>query len=272
MKPKLKPRDPNSYKGQNGKVLVIGGSKRYFGSPALVAMSSLRAGADLAYLCVPEYIAPAVATSAPDLIVWAYPGEYLAKLPEDLPELARRCDALAIGNGLTKDPRVLKVIREIVASWKKPVVIDADAIMPGLGHASSKVVYTPHVVEFQRLSGEKAAANLAARKEQVRALAQKLGATVLLKGKTDIASDGKTTLANTTGNAGMTAGGTGDTLAGICATFLAQGYPPIEAAFNAAYINGAAGDLAFRKYGYSLIASDIICEIPAVLKQLQKQR
>lgn len=270
MEPKLKPRNPDSCKGQNGKVLVIGGSKRYYGSPALVALAALRAGADLAYLSVPECVAPVVAGYSPDLIVWSYPGEYLAKLPEDLPELAQRCDALVIGNGLTKNPEVLQATRKIVEGWRKPLVIDADAIMPGLKLASRQAIYTPHTVEFQRLSGEKPKPGLTERKAQVAALAAKLSATVLLKGKVDVISVGKTTITNSTGNSGMTAGGTGDTLAGICATFLAQGYPPLQAAFNAAYVNGAAGDLAFKKYGYSLLASDIISEIPAVLKKLQK--
>ncbi len=270
MEPKLKPRNPNAYKGQNGKVLVIGGSKRYFGSPALVALSALRAGADIAHLCVPEYIAPVVAGYSPDLIVWSYPGEYLAKLPGDLPELAHRCDVLVIGNGLTKEPDVLETTKGIIANWRKPIIIDADAIMPGLKTISHQVVYTPHAVEFQRLSGAAPSQNLQLRKEQVKALAGKLGAAVLLKGKTDVISDGNEVLTNSTGNAGMTAGGTGDTLAGICATLLAQGHTPLQAAFYSAYINGAAGDLAFKKYGYSLLATDLIVEIPQVLKRLRK--
>jgi NAD(P)H-hydrate epimerase len=204
------------------------------------------------------------------LIVWDYLGGYLAAIPDDLPELARRCDSLAIGNGLTKKPEVLQTVKTIIASWRKPLVIDADAILPGLKTVSRQVVYTPHILEFQRLSGAAPSQDLQQRKEQVKALAGKLEAAVLLKGKTDVISDGKEILTNATGNAGMTAGGTGDTLAGICATFLAQGYTPLQAAFNAAYINGAAGDLAFKKYGYSLLASDLIAEIPQVLKKLRK--
>ena len=269
----LPKRNPLSHKGQNGRVLVIGGSKEYFGSPALVGLASLRAGADLCYVLAPEYIAPTVAGYSPDLIVWEYSGSYLNRSALDLlPELSKRTDALVIGNGLTKTPDVLDTVRHIVSVWPKPIVIDADAIMPGLKPASPSVVYTPHLVEFERLGGEKPSKDQAARERQVAKLAAKLGAAVLLKGVVDIASDGKSTITNSTGNAGMTAGGTGDTLAGICAAFLSQGLRPVEAAALAAFVNGDAGDKAFKEFGNSLLATDIINKLPATLKTLSGNR
>jgi len=267
----LPKRDPNSRKGQNGRILVIGGSKEYFGSPALVGLASLRSGADLCYLLVPRFIAPVVAGYLPDLIVWSYEGYYLNNKARDLlHELEKRADVLVVGNGLTKRPQVLSLARKIIALWQKALVIDADALMPGLQPASKTVVFTPHAVEFERLGGGKPSHNLNERERQVARLAGSLGATVLLKGVVDIISDGSTTLTNKTGNAGMTAGGTGDTLAGVCATLLAQGAKPLEAAAAAAFVNGAAGDRAFSRLGYYMLASDLINELPFVLKELRK--
>lgn len=262
----LKKRSPDSRKGQNGRVLVVGGSRQYFGSPALVALSALRTGADLVYLLVPEYIAPTVASYSPDLIVWGYKGEYLNKSAMDLFfELREKTDVMVIGNGLTKRADVLKVVEKMIREYKKPCVIDADAIIAG-GYGIKNAVYTPHVKEFERLSGRALPQDFRARKLLVNLFAEKLSSTILLKGKIDIASDGKKTLLNKTGNSGMTCGGTGDTLAGICGALLAQGNSGLNSAICAAYINGAAGDLAHKKFGNSLIASDVITDIAYVAK------
>jgi len=264
----LKKRSPDSRKGQNGRVLVVGGSRQYFGSPALVALSALRTGADLVYLLVPEYIAPTVASYSPDLIVWGYKGEYLNKRAMNLfSELREKTDVMVIGNGLTKKPDVLKVAGKMIRDYKKPCVIDADAII-ARGYGIKNAVYTPHVKEFERMTGRAVPDDFRARKLSVNLIAEKLSSTVLLKGKIDIATDGKTTLMNKTGNVGMTCGGTGDTLAGVCGALLSQKNSAFNSAICAAYINGAAGDLAYKKFGNSLIASDLINEIANVMKKV----
>ena len=268
----LRPRSPESHKGQNGRVLIIGGSKEYYGSPALVAGAALRSGADLVYITAPSKVAPTIAGYLPDFIIWEYEGNYLTDvaLPV-LQELQSRADVLVIGNGLTKKPAVLQTIHRIVSTWQKPIVIDADAIMPGLRPASKQVIYTPHSVEFQRLSGSPPSADVGKRSAQVSSFTKQINATILLKGRPDVISDGKTTYLSNTGNPGMTAGGTGDTLAGICATMLAQKHEPVIAAALAAYLNGAAGDLAYKKHGYCLIASDIISELPLAVKSIARK-
>ncbi len=293
----LKKRNPDSRKGQNGRVLVVGGSRQYFGSPALVALSALRTGADLVYLLVPEYIAPTVASYSPDLIVCGYKGEYLNDSAMPLfRELREKTDVMVIGNGLTKRADVLKVAEKIIREYfqspivprlsaealkglkiankthndfhdKKPCVIDADAIIAG-GYGIKNAIYTPHVKEFERLAGRAVPEDFDARKALVKSIAEKLASPVLLKGKIDIASDGKAILLNKTGNVGMTCGGTGDTLAGVCGALLSQGNSALISAACAAYINGAAGDLAYKKFGNSLIASDLITEIANVVKKI----
>jgi len=263
-------RRRDSHKGQNGRVLVIGGSAEYFGSPALAGLAALRAGADLCTIVAPRFITPTIAGYSPDLLVHSYRGDYLgsAEISRVL-GMESRVDALVIGNGLTKRPRVLRAVRSILSEWRKPVVIDADAIQPGVSLASAHALFTPHVVEFRRLGGGTPSPDVAGRAQQVAALACALHAVVLLKGVTNISSDGEKTFASSTGNAGMTAGGTGDTLAGIAGAFLAQGLSPLDAASLAAFVNGRAGALALKKFGYSLLASDLVSEIPAALQALR---
>lgn len=266
LKRTLKDRNPESHKGENGRVLIVGGSRSYFGSPALAGLAALRAGADLVYLLVPEYIAPTVASYSPDLIVRGYKGEYLNENAMAIfDELRDKTDAMVIGNGLTKDGNTLKVVAKMIKGYKKPCVVDADAIVRG-GYNVKNLVYTPHAQEFVPMADMSVPEDLKARDAAVKAAASKLNSVVLLKSPVDIISDGEKSGQNKTGNSGMTVGGTGDTLAGILGALLAQGYGTFEAACCAAHINGAAGDLAARKFGNSLLASDMLVEIPNVLK------
>jgi NAD(P)H-hydrate epimerase len=270
LKETLKQRDPSAHKGQNGRVLIVGGSRRYFGSPALIALAALRTGADLAYVLAPDYIANTIASYSPDLIVWGYEGERLSEDALSLfYELKARTDAMVIGNGLTKQPAVLEMARELIEKWDKPVVIDADCIQPNFKF-NPQTLITPHLVEFQRLTGKKPPQNEKERATLVKKEAKNLNCTILLKGGLDIISDGGGIATNNIHNAGMTHGGTGDTLAGIAGALLSQKYPIFEAGCMAALINGMAGNLAFKKYRYSLIASDIITEIPNIMKKYQK--
>ncbi len=267
--PKLKGRSPLSHKGQNGRVLVVGGSVDYYGSPALVALAATNAGADLAYCLVPERIADTVASYSPDLIVRSYPGTQLnSSARAQLKLLSTKTDVLVIGNGLTKQPTVLREVKDLVAWWSKPIVIDADAIRPSI--RKSGAVYTPHSGEFARMTGEKISPRERTAREQVRDAAAGLHSTILLKSHMDIISDGRRLATNHTGNPGMTCGGTGDVLAGVLATFLAHGYSSFDAATLAAWAAGTAGDLALKKLGYfSLRATDVIEQVPTALGRLR---
>ena len=259
-------RRKESHKGQNGRVLVVGGSWKYYGSPALVAKAALRVGADLAYLLVPDKIAPTVASYSPDFIVWGYAGHTLnGNAFELFQELAKKTDAMVLGNGLTKEPEALDVAARMAGMWRKPLLIDADCLGRITRHGA---LYTPHVVEFKRMHGRAADENLARRCAQVAETARSAGGTVLLKGIVDIISDGKKTALSRTGNAGMTCGGSGDTLAGIAGALLASGHGNFEAGCIAAYLNGLAGDLARKGLGNSLIASDIVENLPSALRSL----
>jgi len=270
LKTHLRKRLVTSHKGQNGRVLVAGGSKLYFGSPLLVAVSAFRTGVDLVYLLAPEYISKFIAPHYPDLIIWGYGGEYLNEKALPLfDELRSKTDAMVIGNGLTKQPGVLKTASELIKRWDKPLVIDADCIQPNLKTNSKQLLYTPHMTEFSHLTGVRTPESLKERIMLIEKTAKELSATILLKGRPDIISDGDRLMFNNIHNPGMTVGGTGDTLAGIACALLSQKYSAFEAACMAAYINGAAGNLTKKKYGYSFIASDLMNEIPNIVKQFQ---
>jgi NAD(P)H-hydrate epimerase len=266
----LKKRLATSRKGQNGRVLVVGGSKLYFGSPILVSLSAFRTGVDLVYLLAPEYTARYIGPRYPDLIVWGYAGEFLNRKALPLFEqLSSKTDAMVIGNGITKQSGVLKTTSELIRKWDKPLVIDADAIQPKLKTDSKQLIYTPHSMEFSRLTGVKTPEDLKKRAKLVQKMAGELSATILLKGRPDIISDGDRLMLNKVHNPGMTVGGTGDTLAGIACALLSQKHSAFESACMAAYINGSAGNLAVKEYGYSILASDLISKIPSVMKQFR---
>jgi NAD(P)H-hydrate epimerase len=143
------------------------------------------------------------------------------------------------------------------------MVLDADAI-----HAVGKqkavctgksIVFTPHDFEFFALTGITSKGTVGEeRYELVKKGAQDLCAIIILKGAEDIISDGNEVAVNKTGNAYMTKGGTGDVLAGICGSLIAQGVSPFKAACVAAYISGRAGDIAASRKKQSLLASDVM--------------
>lgn len=119
---------------------------------------------------------------------------------------------------------------------------------------------------MKRLSGLDVPQEQKARVELIKNFAKDNDVTVLLKGAVDIISDGVEVRANRTGNAGMTVGGTGDVLAGLTGALFARCDFPLEAAACSAFINGAAGDMAFEEFGYGLLATDVIDYIPKVMK------
>jgi NAD(P)H-hydrate epimerase len=268
-------RDPWVHKYCFGHLLVIGGSKHYSGSPAFNALAALRAGVDLVTVAAPERAANIVASFAPDLIAYPLKGDYLAK--EHLPELLRLTEnktAVVIGGGLCREAEILETVVEYLKNIKIPAVIDADAIHAVASNrgivAGKNWVITPHAWEFYILSQIEVGTNLEERIKIVRETAEKLRTTILLKGHVDVISNGSEIALNKTGCSAMSKGGMGDTLAGICGAFLARGIDCFTSICAATYINGLAGELAAKKYSESIMASNLIEEIPNIVKQVIK--
>lgn len=267
-------RRKNSRKGENGVVLAVGGSWMYHGAPFLVAMAAYRTGVDLAYLAVPEPLVDPIRAMSPALIVIPLPDYRLTKrsvnkLLKKLPQI----NAAAIGPGLSiaKEEALLELVKELLA-LNAGVVLDASALIPQVLKViqGKRVILTPHAGEFKRLFGEQPPQDLDGRISLTIEKAKEYNVTILLKGPTDIITDGNETYINTTGNAAMTVGGTGDVLTGITAGLLTKIQSPTKCAAAAAYINGKCGDIAHQQLGLHILPTDIIDLIPKVMKTMDK--
>ncbi len=251
------------YKGQNGKVLVVGGSKDYAGAPFFSAMAALRTGADIVTLCAPEKVSWAVNSLSPDIITKKFLGDELNLThAKEIISMSEKYDVVLIGPGLgQKKDFVLKLLREI----KKPFVLDADAVKVISLESVSNAILTPHIKEFQILYNntiQKPVYDELEFEANIKAIKQKISDNIiLLKGKEDIIFSKHRRFVNKTGHNSMTKGGTGDILAGICAGFLAQSGNAFDSAKEAAYTNGKLGEYMFKQRGYGYTAYDMANEV-----------
>jgi NAD(P)H-hydrate epimerase len=257
-------RKADSHKGQNGRVLVIGGGP-YIGAPTLSAMGAMKSGVDVVTIATPRE--DIIAGYSPNLIVRKAGTEKISTKDVDyLSELINRNDSIVMGPGLGTDNETTKAVSLLIPICKR-LALDADGLK-ALHNSQIEdgcAVITPHQKEFELLIEEKLPHELDEKIKLVTSFSRDRNVVTLLKGRIDIISDGNKYRLNKTGNAGMTVGGTGDVLVGIVGAWLtrADGF---NAAATAAYINGSAGDLAFEKLGYSLLATDVIENIPFVMK------
>ncbi|WP_435358534.1 NAD(P)H-hydrate dehydratase [Haloarchaeobius sp. DFWS5] len=254
-------RDPMAHKGDFGEVLVVGGGP-YTGAPALAGQAAMRAGADLVHVACPENVASEVAGFEEGLIVHGLAGEMLRpKHVDELLDRATDADCVVVGPGLGRAEGTLEAVREFLTAFDGRAVVDADALraVPD-ADTEATLLCTPHQGELAAMGGE-TADGWRERKELVESFAADLGHTLLVKGPYDIVSDGETTRVNRTGNPGMTVGGTGDVLAGICGALVST-QDAVTAGGVAAHVNGKAGDAVVAAQGYGLLASDLLDAIP----------
>jgi ADP-dependent NAD(P)H-hydrate dehydratase len=267
-------RRSDSRKGENGKVLVVGGNWLYHGAPIHAAEGAARAGVDLVYMAVPKVIADPVRCASADYIVYPLADQKLTtgavrRLLKWLPEV----DSAVVGPGLGRQPDDgLKLLCSELVNRKVKLVLDADALRRDVVVACSggEVVLTPHAGEFNRLTGEQLPAEIGARVEMVRKAASDMASVVLAKGVIDVMSDGHTSYVNRTGCSAMTVGGTGDVLAGLVAGLTALGMKPLLAAAAGAYVNGRAGEVAKQLMGNHLTATDLARLLPTILKEFDR--
>jgi hydroxyethylthiazole kinase-like uncharacterized protein yjeF len=249
----LPARNPKAHKGIGGTVLVIGGGL-YQGAPYLAGLGALRAGADIVRIASPAF------EPIPDLIYERLDGERIREEhTERLISLAEMADVVVCGNGLGTESHA---VIQAVAPHCRKVVFDADALRLPLPAARGETIYTPHAGEFARITGKTLPEDTAGRALTARAAGIK--GTVLLKGRTDIITDGTRVRFNRTGHPAMTVGGTGDVLAGIAGAHLHR-IPAFDAACIAAYVNGKAGQQVAADRGEGMLASDLVDRIPAIL-------
>lgn len=270
----LPKREKNSHKGQNGRVMIVGGSRDFYGAPVLAGLGALYSGADLVYLYVPECNFDCSRSLYPDFVVRSYKGDFLTKESTDeIVAFGKKCDSVVIGPGLGGSEESIEAVYEIIKKLRIPTVLDAEAmnVLKRIAKfpLDQPIVITPHQNEFCNLVDRETKVDIEDSKSIVllRSISMDLHLTVLLKGAIDyISSEEGHVEINKTGNAGMTVGGSGDVLAGMTGTFLAQGLEPYSAARCSAYINGLAGDFLLKKKAVYYSASDIAMTLPFVLK------
>jgi NAD(P)H-hydrate epimerase len=268
-------RRPDSRKGQNGKVAVIGGSYMYHGAPTLSSIAALRSGVDLVYTYVPNVIVSSVRAISPNLIVVPMVDSKLTRGSANkmLGQIPEGLDSATIGMGLAvADDEGLKALVKSLLSQDVRLSLDASAltrsILPLIPNAN--VVLTPHAGEFQRLFGILPSNSIKQRVSVVEKFAKEHSVTILLKGSTDVISNGAKTFINPKNLAAMTVGGTGDVLSGVVAGILARNRNPLESAAAASYVNGIAGKMAQKKVGLHMVATDLIDAIPAAMKPFDR--
>jgi NAD(P)H-hydrate epimerase len=271
----IPPRKALSRKGENGKILVLGGSYLYHGAPILSSLAALRTGVDLVYTCVPKINVTATRAYSPNLIVIPLVDAKLTRgaarklvgiIPKDL-------HSATIGMGLgIQDRESLKMLVKDLLDRAVLLSLDANALVPEIlpEIKDKKVTITPHSGEFKRLFGDMPPDNIKQRVSVVQKYAKENGITILLKGPTDVVSDGIHTFLNPKNLASMTVGGTGDVLSGIVAAMLSKNRKPVEAASAAVFVNGKAGAMAQKKNGLHIVATDLLEFIPFVMKSFDR--
>ena len=269
----LPPRPPRAHKGTYGRVLVIGGAVGMSGAAYFAAKAALRAGAGLVEIFAPHDNRIIYQTQLPEALLTLYDPDAFDETV--LKAAISRADAVAVGMGLTQSETAAQMVACTLKNAEVPVIADADALnlisqRPALmAHCATRTVptiLTPHLGEMSRLTGIPVPLLAAELPKHAEAYAKACGAIVALKDARTVVSDGETLYLNVYGNSGMATGGSGDVLAGVIASFAAQGAAPMDAARLGVLAHALAGDAAMERCGnHGLMASDIIDGLCRVL-------
>ena len=275
--PTLPPRNADSHKGTFGRALLIGGSRGMSGSISLSGQATLRSGAGLVTLAVPDCILDVVASIETSYMTsaLAHEDDHIGSgAAQAVLELATTTTAIALGPGIGRSASVTDFVQQLYQEINLPMVVDADALF-ALAQSQTSLttpvgtrILTPHPGEFARLTG--ATPKQSDRAEAAAQLAQRdttKQTIVVLKGHQTVVTDGTRYSINNTGNPGMATGGSGDVLTGIITALLCQGLEPFDAARLGVHVHGLAGDLAAQDLGQvSMIASDLIHYLPKAFR------
>ena len=271
-----------SHKGIYGYIALIGGSFRYSGAIRLAAMANaaMRSGAGVVRLCAPrslcEKMIPDILEAT--LFPLAEDAGNMVFREEEFREALRGTKTAAFGMGAGMSGETEKTVRYLTENYEGTLILDADGLnaLAAIGtervkNAAGKVILTPHIGEFARLSGKTAAEIQNSPVALAEDFAGEHGVILLLKGPGTIVTDGKETWIADRGTPGMATAGSGDVLSGILAA-VAAAHPDelLKAAAGAAWINGRAGETAAGKYGEAaMTAGDTAGSIAEVVRALE---
>ena len=281
IKSKIRKRAPWAHKGDFGRGILISGSTGMSGAAVLASKGALRSGIGILNLVIPESLNTIVKSSIPEVITMPM-GEIrngvigvnnIAKIID----FTEANDVICFGPGCGVSSEMYELLKGLILGAGKPLVIDADGLnilsknVDLLLDKKGPVILTPHIGEMTRLTGLSKEEILEHPINTARKYAQKWDTTIVLKsGRTVIATpDGKAYI-NLTGNPGMATAGSGDILAGIITSFIAQKYSLLDSLLLAVYIHGYSGDIASQKKSeYSMISGDIVEELSSVFRILE---
>lgn len=274
-------RECNANKGNFGRLLSVCGSRSMTGAAVIAAKAAVRSGVGLLTCAFPESAYAALTAHLVDPLFLPLPeneeGMLSGACVTALVKAAEPCSAILIGCGIGRGKETAAVVSQLVHTARCPLIIDADGINALLGNidilreAKYPAVLTPHPGEMARLIGRDVAEVQAHRIETARQFAETYGVIVVLKGANTVVASPKTVMVNTTGNPSMAKGGTGDMLAGMTASFIAQGMDLFEACAAAVFLHGRAGDIcAGRLSQRGVTAMDMIDALPGLLSEIEK--
>jgi ADP-dependent NAD(P)H-hydrate dehydratase len=276
IKNNVKSRYENSKKGDNGVVLVIGGSSVYHGAPLLASLTALRAGVDLVYTAVPRIIINAIRSYSPNIIALPMSDNTLTigsanRLIKSLPKIPNTA-TIGMGMSISKPEALNSLVKKLRESGTK-LVLDASALIPRVVTeiTNSDTIITPHVGEFKRIFDE----NVGTTEKEIISCVSRMAVrhkiTIILKGWLNVIADehGKVATIKRSTPA-MTVGGTGDVLAGLVAALYTKMKSPFDASAMAVYFNGVAAQLAYKQVGLHMVATDLIEYLPKVMMPFDK--
>jgi NAD(P)H-hydrate epimerase len=267
-------REPDTHKYNYGHILVIAGSKLMPGAGVLSCNAVLRTGAGLVtYAVTEDFLSAACAMSKPETLFFAYkkPRDILTYIKE------RKVRVIVIGPGLVEGKKTRKFIYEIISSISLPVVLDASGLSSFAGKtkelrkAKAALIITPHDGEFSKLTGISSSKIKNDGLELAQKFAKEHKLIIVLKRHKTIVADRKQVYINDSGSPAMATAGSGDVLSGMIAALAAIDLDLFDAVRFGVWLHGLAGQEAQKKFGNSLISSDIIESVPAVLKILVQE-
>ena len=292
----LPPRLVASKKGDNGIVLIVGGSGIYHGAPLLSTLAALRSGVDLVYTAVPKPNVAPLRSFSPNVIALPFANDRftIGSAKQLLKILPKKPDVVAIGMGMAiekKPESLIYMIKELKKIGAK-LLLDASALIPEILESISgtNTIVTPHFGEYKRLFQKEenyrditemtTTVNLQEQTLNVYNLAKKYGITIILKGYNNIICNGSqpqkqqekdediAVIRRTT--PAMTVGGCGDVLSGVVAGLLTKMQDTFSASIAGVYLCGIAGSLAYQRVGLHMVATDLIEELPNAMKPFDK--
>ena len=277
------PRSPDSHKGTHGTIAIVTGSSQMAGAALMAAHGAVRSGAGKVFLRVPGATAPYCIGVQPEIMVRGVGtgDHFTAADADEIIAESKNWSVLAMGPGLGRDAETKEFLLKVLAAVTCPVVLDADALNLLAGEKAliasrgSRIIMTPHLAEFSRISGLSMAEIKADPIATARQFASEWKVNLVLKGAPTLIVSAKTgnVYVNSTGNAGMACSGMGDVLTGMIAAMIAhQGMSDLcSAACAGVYLHGAAGDACRKDRGpYGFTPMETADALPQVLASLEE--